>query len=542
LKIDNQARGWPRCGEVADPDRTQTLILKPFLPFQIFSLKRSDKIPHTKTSAQLIAGITQPAIASCLARQVMLLLLFFSTGLASTPPSAATPFEWEYTGSLKTARLRHTATLLPDGRVLAAGGGQGESGPLKSAELYDPTTGTWSGTGSFHTARDSQSATLLPNGKVLAAGGYDARGYLASAELYDPATGKWSATGSLNDARAYHTATLLPNGKVLVAGGKAATYLASAELYDPATGTWSPTGSLNTGREFHTANLLSNGKVLVTAGLSSGSVDLATAELYDPATGIWFPTGSLHTGRYDHTATLLLNGMVLVAGGNPDDLASAELYNPATGTWSPTGSLNTARGDHTANLLSNGMVLVAGGNLGDPASAELYDPATGTWSPTGSLNTGRGDHTATLLLNGMVLAAGGGLRGNIPLASAELYDPGIVILTKVKGNGTINRRGNRVSFHLHASLSAESTSTDSFSFCDPAADVCLTNSEVRNLSINGNTAAFNGTAQLDNGTKVQYNVSMTDNGKPGTLDTISINLNDGYSAGGNLLTGDIRIY
>ena len=64
------------------------------------------------------------------------------------------------------------------------------------------------------------TATLLPNGKVLVAGGVvTAAILLASAELYDPATGTWTATGSLNTARYYHTATLLPNGKVLVAGG-----------------------------------------------------------------------------------------------------------------------------------------------------------------------------------------------------------------------------------------------------------------------------------------------------------------------------------
>src|SRR5438552_7746577 len=105
-----------------------------------------------KTPVQLITAITQPATASCLARPVMLLLLSFSAGLASMQPCAATPFEWEYTGSLNTARFHHTATLLPDGTVLVAGG-EHRSIPLPSAELYDPATGTWSDTGSLNTAR-----------------------------------------------------------------------------------------------------------------------------------------------------------------------------------------------------------------------------------------------------------------------------------------------------------------------------------------------------------------------------------------------------
>ena len=63
------------------------------------------------------------------------------------------------------------------------------------------------------------TATLLPIGKVLVAGGSNGSD-LSSAELYDPASGTWTATGSLGTARSFHTATLLPNGKVLVAGGE----------------------------------------------------------------------------------------------------------------------------------------------------------------------------------------------------------------------------------------------------------------------------------------------------------------------------------
>ena len=80
--------------------------------------------------------------------------------------------------------------------------------------------GSWSSTGSLHTGRYSHTATLLPGGQVLVAGGSDSNlTPLSSAELYDPAAGNWSVTGSMAKIREYHTATLLPNGKVLVAGG-----------------------------------------------------------------------------------------------------------------------------------------------------------------------------------------------------------------------------------------------------------------------------------------------------------------------------------
>src|SRR6266545_36017 len=121
--------------------------------------------------------------------------------------------------------------------------------------------GTWTVTGNLNTARTDYTATLLPNGKVLVAGGEDANfNVVASAELYDPASGNWTVTGSLNSVRRNHTATLLPNGRVLVAGGVGDSgNSSSAELYDPANGSWSVTGSLNTARTNHTATLLSNG-------------------------------------------------------------------------------------------------------------------------------------------------------------------------------------------------------------------------------------------------------------------------------------------
>jgi len=341
------------------------------------------------------------------------------------------------TSSLGYPRYEHTATLLPNGKVLVAAGHyyvySEDAGyidvPLSSAELYDPTTGTWSPTGSLTGQRESHTATLLPNGKVLVAGGILRGGYtitLASAELYDPATGTWTSTGNIGPSRYGHSATLLPNGKVLIAGGDGDFgSLHTAELYNPATGVWSSTGSLANYRSGHTATLLPNGKVLVAGG------DTNTIELYNPATGTWTDTGRLGTVRYSHTATLLPHGKVLVAGGgffqNGSGMiafASAELYDPATGTWTNTGNLNYPRYGHTAALLPNGKVLVAGGNNpnGNLSSAELYDPATGNWSSAGDLEIQRYLHTATSLADGKVLFAGGVSPGAF-LSSAELYVP-----------------------------------------------------------------------------------------------------------------------
>ncbi|WP_158625546.1 Ig-like domain-containing protein [Corallococcus carmarthensis] len=319
-------------------------------------------------------------------------------------------------------RGEHTATLLPSGKLLVAGGANILGDGIPGTEIFDPTTGTWASAGAMALARKNHTATLLPDGKVLIAGGastYFGSG-LASTEVYDPATGAWTYASPMVSARREHTATLLPTGKVLVVGGRSGSnYLTLAEVYDPATGTWTATGSLPAPRASHTATLLPDGKVLVAGGWN-GDASLNSVSVYDPATGAWTSTGALVSARNGHTAMLLPNGKVLVAGGNG---LSAETYDPGTGTWTTTGSLATAHDGATATLLPSGRVLIAGGNGPSSAGTEEYDAATGTWTTTGALSIGRYHATATLLPSGKVLVAGGSNSGQSQ-RSVDLYDPG----------------------------------------------------------------------------------------------------------------------
>jgi len=331
-------------------------------------------------------------------------------------------------GMMNSARFGHTATLLPNGQVLIAGG-TGDSAQLASAELYDPTSQLFTATGSMTMARSGHTATLLadkalPNyGNVLVAAGGS-----QTAELYDPTSGMFTATGSMAVTHDEPTATLLKNGQVLIAGGGTA----SAELYNPGTGIFTTTGNMTIARSEHSATLLPNGQVLIAGGYGPMAAT-STAELYDPASGTFTATGSMSAPRAGHTATLLANGPALTNGSvviaGPD--LTAEVFDPATGTFSLVGDLLTATGGATANLRNDGTVLVAGGyfleslyrygggyNRGfgcyvfghasvSLRAAELFAPESEGFTATGSLNTARYGHTATVLADGTVFITGG---------------------------------------------------------------------------------------------------------------------------------------
>lgn len=316
-------------------------------------------------------------------------------------PAPVQQLQWSVTGSLQTARGNHTATLLPDGKVLVAG--------LKTSnvEVYDPATGVWQAVGHADVGPYGRiRASLLPNGKVL-----------IDSQLYDPGSNTTVSVSTPFRAGMYDYAdVLLPNGKLLRTGGYVGdnTNTDAAHLFDPTTRAWTTAASMLVTRRWHTATLLPNGKVLVAGG-SAGN-----AEIYDPASNTWTVAAKSPVKFWTASATLLPNGKVLfvpeLAHNFDETERNASIYDPITDSWTLAGVTATDRESHTATLLPNGSVLVAGGGRYARSTglttgtnvAELYDPATNTWSLAPALILGpRAGHTATLLRNGSVLVVGG---------------------------------------------------------------------------------------------------------------------------------------
>lgn len=408
-------------------------------------------------------------------RARFLCLVILAVSGSATTSTAQPSGTFTRTANMTAARSQHTATLLPHGQVLIAGGVQSLSLSqgsviLAAAELYDPSTSTFGSAGNMTGGRRMHTSTLLADGRVLIVGGYGGEGMagwgtaLASAEVYNPFTGTFTATGDMISARGGHTAILLLSGEVLIVGGYGTgSYpdVAPAEVYDPASGTFTA-GAAYVGRggcDFCApATLLPNGTVLFPGQYPT--------QVYDPIANAFSAGGMMIS---DHsTAALLTNGKVLFAGG--EDIgrsASAELYEPATGTFASTGTMAWRRVWHTLTLLPDGMALTTGGETdscagnfcgfaGTVASAELYDPVTSTFLATGNMAVAREGHTATLLNDGRVLIVGGVSYGGIglfsgSLATAELYNPAVLVsapaLVSVSGDG----HGQGAIFHVGTS-------------------------------------------------------------------------------------------
>ncbi len=353
----------------------------------------------------LAAGI--PVLVLCLASG-----LFSHQDTGSVGGPSVSPVS-----PMKDARAAHAATLLTDGTVLITGGfaQDREDHPLAEAEIFDPRTNTFRSAGEMTTGRHSHTATVLPDGRVLIVGGYVGRA-ASTSEMFDPNSGRFERGPDPAVARASHRATALNGGRILISGGEdaAGRILSSVEVYDPASNAFSEVAALTTPRVSHTQTLLADGALLIVGGTSGRRSEtriLTSAEVFDPVTNASTEVGEMKWPRYKHAAVGLKDGSVLVIAGSDErdwrgHYDSAEIYNPVTNAFSETGSLNSARFklQTAAERLSGGRVLVAGGS----GTVELFDPETATFHVVaGGLDDSWFFSTATAFDDGRALIAGG---------------------------------------------------------------------------------------------------------------------------------------
>jgi hypothetical protein len=297
-------------------------------------------------------------------------------------------------------RENYVRMQLNDGRVLFAGGADENGHPIKRAEIFDPSTNKLRPSVAMVVPRCGPTATMLPNGNVLIAGGAtcsDEPAPIATLEVFDPASGTFQAAVDLMYPRFDLNAILLKNGKVLIAQGYDAAHnlVGPAELFDPVPAIVQRAGSMMTPRCFGSETQLPSGQILIVGGVRCDEPEreaMNAAEIYDLA-GQFGRVGAMSVARVCHSATVMKNGKVLIAGGasalaNGIALNSAEVYDPDKATFSPTGSMTKARACPTAAARDDGTVVVKGGHsqrapdaaIVDFTDSEIFDPTTGRFT------------------------------------------------------------------------------------------------------------------------------------------------------------------
>lgn len=345
--------------------------------------------------------------------------------VAMWDPAATTPYLWRRRGPAIAAPLGASVTAVGDGRLLICGGAVKMSQTSARCYVIDATTGAVAQTGSMSVSRTWHTATALPGGRVVVAGGLDEREEAAqlddaalirhaSIETWEPASGRWRHTGDLDAPRENHAAVLLPDHRVAFIGGRTGELLgrhgfggdlktADVEIFDPDSGR---TQVIATGIEAddRAAVVLADGRLAVFGGNQRNDGSLRDVTLVDLDGSRVSHGAPLVSARAKARAATLRDGRVLVFGGMYRDPTHAtpkhatelvaELWDPRDARSRPLPRpFDAPERPEAVVALPDGRV--AAGGCRDLA---VWDPVSEVWTRTADLLAPREDASRCALV------------------------------------------------------------------------------------------------------------------------------------------------
>lgn len=318
-------------------------------------------------------------------------------------------------GRMHVSRAFHNVVRLGDGRILAVGGVTfgGQSGTdyytnvLKSCEVYDPVTDSWTLTPDMAYYRAGATANLLPDGRVLVAGGtegnashqlFDSSDLLSTSlkftEIYNPATNTWSAGPNLPEPKAGAESVALNDGKILIAGGITYNVIfgipfpdfsQNASIYNPTNNSFSSV-NMQVKRALFGISKMNDGRVLCAGGAGGNILTIGPikqAEIYDPGTNAFTQIVNLPADAAFPIAVTLTDGRPAVLGGaqgtldDPVPTAACYAYNTGSNTWTTLDPMDLTHGGGAGAVLEDGTVYYGGGESNNGSAtdqAESYTP------------------------------------------------------------------------------------------------------------------------------------------------------------------------
>lgn len=308
--------------------------------------------------------------------------------------------------TMQDDRAFHNAVQLQDGRILVCGGTQGPygTGPyhikvLDTVEIFDPATETWSNAAPLSIPRAGSTATLLPDGRVLVAGGTKGDGQnrlfavddllttsLRTTEIYDPANNTWTAGPNMSEPKAGAVAVALDSGEVMIAGGitfqtifgiPIPDFSDAVAFYDPASNSFR-TRTMREKRALFGMTKLADGRVLMAGGAGGDIFSIGPikkTEIYDPATDNFTNLALLSTSVAFSGCVTLPDGRAAIVGGATGDLDdpipvnNCWIFDPNGDTITEVASMGATHAGHVTVAAFNGNITAIAGES-DSGQAE----------------------------------------------------------------------------------------------------------------------------------------------------------------------------